>query len=120
MPRPCKRRRICALPRCGHFSPGTVHAKERDPIVMTLDEYETIRLIDFEGLTQAECSEQMNVARTTVQAIYNNARMKLAQCLVKERELLIQGGDYVLCERDRRACNRDCRSCHQHASKKEE
>lgn len=111
MPRPCKRRRICSLPRCGHFGPGTPHAQQREPVIMTVDEYETIRLIDLEGLTQAECSEQMNVARTTVQAIYNNARLKLAQCLVKERELLIQGGEYILCEDEHPSCGHNCRSC---------
>ena len=63
---------------------------------MALEEYETIRLIDYEGLTQEECSERMNVARTTVQRIYSDARKKLAQLLVEGRPLRIEGGDYKL------------------------
>jgi predicted DNA-binding protein (UPF0251 family) len=49
---------------------------------MTIDEYETIRLIDLEKLTQEECATQMNISRTTVQGIYDVARKKIAESLV--------------------------------------
>lgn len=65
---------------------------------MTVEEYEAIRLIDLEGFTQEECAKQMNVARTTVQAMYNDARKKLADALVNGRMLVIDGGDYILCD----------------------
>ena len=90
MPRPCKRRRICGRPACGRFGPAGM--AEGSELVMGLDEFETIRLIDLEGLTQEQCAAQMNVARTTVQALYGRARSKLAQCLVNGRGLLIHGG----------------------------
>ncbi|MEG1501516.1 MAG: DUF134 domain-containing protein, partial [Clostridiales bacterium] len=66
---------------------------EEAAILMTLDEYETIRLIDLEGLTQEESAQQMNVARTTVQKIYNDAKKKLAESLVKGKILSIEGGE---------------------------
>lgn len=109
MPRPHKRRRICAMPGCGRFGPMDGGGAERPVVAMTLDEYESIRLIDLEGLTQEACAESMNVARSTVQAIYNGARTKLAECLVNEKELRIAGGVYVLCGGEA-----GCGHCHRH------
>jgi len=109
MPRPCKQRRICELPPCGRFGPVGGAACGQRTVSMTVDEYETIRLIDLEEMTQEQCAEQMKVARTTVQAIYNSARKKLAECLVQERELCIEGGDYVVCDGSIDDCS--CRPC---------
>ena len=108
MPRPCKRRRICAEPECRSFGPRD--SRERERVVMMLDEFEAIRLIDLEGLTQEETARQMRVARTTVQAIYSAAREKLADCLVNGKELELRGGDYTLCEGGQPGCpGRRCR-----------
>lgn len=106
MPRPCKRRRICGLPACERFGPKDDGIAERQTITMTLDEFEAIRLIDLGGMTQEQCAGQMNVARTTAQAIYNSARVKLAECVVNQKELRIEGGDYVLCDGSPIGC--DC------------
>lgn len=79
---------------------------------MTLDEYEAIRLLDLENLQQEQAAAQMGVARTTVQLIYNNARRKLADCLVNGKRLVIEGGDVALCERHAQCPGRGhcCRS----------
>lgn len=104
MPRPRKWRRVCCMPGNQSFGPLDGVSNERKVIVMTVDEFEAIRLIDLEGLNQEECAERMAVARTTAQAIYNSARVKLAECLVKGMELSISGGDYVLCEEEHCGC----------------
>jgi len=75
---------------------------------MTLDEYEVIRLIDLEGMTQEQCSKQMEVARTTAQAIYASARKKLAQCIVQGHPLQIGGGDVSFCEHHNPSCSNGC------------
>lgn len=98
MPRPCKQRRVCAMPGCLRFGPAEGGKPGLPPIAMAVDEFEAIRLIDYEGLTQEACAARMNVARTTAQAIYAGARSKVAECLVTGRELTIQGGAYVLCD----------------------
>ena len=85
-------RRIGGYPDCWIFSPEESSAEM--PVILTLDEYESIRLIDHENLTQEQCAQCMGVARTTVTAIYDSARKKLAAALVEGRTLRIGGGCY--------------------------
>jgi len=98
MPRPRKWRKVCCLPDSNRFGPLNTVVNQEHSVTMTIDEYETIRLIDFEGFTQEECAAQMNVARTTVQGIYTEARRKIAESLVNGKVLRIEGGDYKLCD----------------------
>ena len=97
MPRPRKGRRVCCMPGCRRFGP-LADCGGHKAIEMTVDEFEAVRLIDLMGCSQEECAGYMQVARTTAQAIYNSARMKLAECLVNGKELTIGGGTYILCE----------------------
>ena len=94
MARPCKKRWVCGKPRCSRFQP--LNKENLGEVVLNLDEYECIRLIDYEGLEQEQCAKQMGVARTTVQAIYKSAREKLADFLVNGRGLCIEGGDIMM------------------------
>ncbi len=110
MPRPRKCRRVCCMPGSQSFGPLDGCPAEHRTIVMPVDEFEAIRLIDLEGLSQEECANRMAVARTTAQAIYSSARVKLAECLVKGTRLSISGGDYTLCEGE--PCGCGCGHCH--------
>ena len=94
MPRKQRCRRIEGYPDHWEFSPEEVTDKE--PVVMTLDEFETIRLLDREGMTQEQCAEKMGIARTTVTAIYESARRKIADAMVDGKQLQIRGGTYRL------------------------
>lgn len=110
MPRPMKWRRVCCLPKTNRFGPLGANADGTNIVKMTVDEYEAIRLIDLEGFTQEECAKRMDVARTTVQGIYAEARKKIAQSLVNGKVLLIEGGEYRLCEESGDGCRRGCHS----------
>lgn len=103
MPRPTKCRKVCHFPQIQEFIPVTADT-EKDPVILTIDEYETIRLIDKEGLNQEQCSVRMQIARTSVQRIYENARRKLADCIVEGRPLRIDGGDFWLCDGQDTSC----------------
>ena len=92
-PRKCKR--ICDLPAVTSFAS---QSGGRDCVTLTLEEYETIRLIDAENFSQFECARQMEVSRPTVQILYGRARRKLARFLIKGGTLRIEGGDYRVCE----------------------
>lgn len=106
MPRPRKMRTVCSLPDKGAFGPKDIEYKTDNIIIISVDEYETIRLIDLENLTQEECASQMNIARTTVQSIYSEARKKIASAIVLSKWLVIKGGDVVLCNGDSPYCGR--------------
>lgn len=79
------------MPASDSFGPLNRPISPENCVVMSVDEYETIRLIDLQGFTQEQCAEQMNIARTTVQRIYNDARQKLADSLVNSKVLRIEG-----------------------------
>jgi predicted DNA-binding protein (UPF0251 family) len=112
VPRPRKWRKVCCLPQNDLFGPLNAPINGEHFITMSVDEYETIRLIDLEGFMQEECANQMSIARTTVQGMYNNARKKLAESLVNGKVLKIEGGDYKLCDGLEKSCG--CGGCHRH------
>ena len=108
MPRPVKWRKVCCMPEYNRFGPKGIRNMDSEIIEMTVDEYETIRLMDQEKMTQEECANAMGVARTTVQSIYVSARNKIAQMLVFGLDMHIQGGEIRLSEEAERKCS--CRS----------
>ena len=109
MPRPPRCRRICDAPQVDTFCPQG--HEEAAPILLTLDEYEVIRLVDLEQRTHQQCAAQMDISRSTVQEIYESARRKIAACLVYGRKLVITGGSYRICGGQEQArCKQGCRT----------
>ena len=94
MPRPKRCRRICGYPSYWSFAPEDV--KNSEVIAFKLDEYETVRLIDYEKMTQEECASAMGVSRATITSIYEKARYKLADAIVNGKRIRITGGSYCI------------------------
>lgn len=95
MARPRKNRIVGAIPGSEGFVPlGCIQGQCGEPVIMTVEEYETLRLIDYLKLTQEECAARMEVSRPTVTGIYEAARFKIADALVNEKLLLIEGGSF--------------------------
>lgn len=108
MARPKRCRRICAEPAYDSFRPDGIPTGET--IEMTVDEYETIRLIDLNKCTHEQCAQQMVISRTTVTEIYESARHKLADSIVYGKVLNISGRNYRFCDgTDTFCCKRQCK-----------
>ena len=95
MPRPQRQRRICREPEYAVFHPEGIGQQE--PVHLTCDEFEAIRLMDEQGLTHEQCALRMDISRTTVTEVYESARKKIAAALVNGRSIVIGGGSYRLC-----------------------
>ncbi len=88
--RPKKTRWIKCDPSERLFKPQGKSDKEA--IVLTLDEFEAIRLLDYQCLSQIQAAKEMRVHRSTVSRIVSSARQKIAKALVNINTLKIEGG----------------------------
>ena len=103
MPRPFCPRRIAGRPAASVFKPAGIPLRDLDEIVMTLDEFEALRLADFEGLYQEQAAERMAVSRPTFSRIVDSAHRKTADALLHGKALRIEGGPVEI---GRRRCCR--------------
>lgn len=99
------------------FKPIGVSGKNH-PVVMNYEEYEAIRLSDFELLGQVESAEKMGVARPTFARIYESARRKVAQAFVQGKSIVFEGGK-VYFDSEWYSCN-NCGCWFNHPEKEEE
>jgi hypothetical protein len=86
-----------------------------DEVLLSIDEYESLRLADLEGLYQEQAAHRMNVSRQTFGRIVEAARRKVADVIVNGKILKIEGGSVSMkaekpahCPRCRRALSPDC------------
>jgi predicted DNA-binding protein (UPF0251 family) len=96
MSRPEKCRKICNPPIMKGFKPFGIAGCGRGSVILKFEEYECIRLINYEMLSQGEASGQMDVSRPTLTRIYNRALKQIAKSFVEGKVLEIEGGNYSL------------------------
>jgi len=93
MVRPIKNRRVCNPPKMQGFKPFGIAFCETENIIIQFDEYESLKLLNYDNLSQEEAAELMNVSRPTMTRIYNSALKKLSQAFVEGKTILIKGGN---------------------------
>jgi predicted DNA-binding protein (UPF0251 family) len=104
MPRPCKCRRVGCEPEVSYFKPRGIPVTKLDELIITVDEFEAIRLADIEGMYQEEAAEQMNVSRQTFGNIVKAAHHKIADALINGKAIKIKGGAYQMAEMKKFRC----------------
>ncbi len=93
MPRPKQFRKMVSPPLMQGFKPFGIPRSALESVILQYDEFETIRLLDYEGLNQEQASERMKVSRPTLTRIYENARRTIAKALMEGKMILIEGGN---------------------------
>ena len=101
MVRPSKQRLVGQVPEFTVFKPAGVPARDAEPVHLSMDEFEAIRLVDYEGMDHEGAAGLMGVSRPTLSRIIDRARGKVAVSLVEGRVLMIAGGNVVMEERSR-------------------
>ncbi len=98
MPRPKCQRNICGIPDKNYFKPRGIPTVDLEEIVLNLDEYEAIRLADYEQLYQEKAADKMNISRQTFGRIIEAAHKKIADVLINGKALKIEGGEVSIKE----------------------
>lgn len=95
MSRPRRYSVVQIPPRVKGFVPVGYYSDKTDPIILNVEEFEVIRLLDYENLSQENAAEIMEISRPTLTRIYSRARKKLAQAITESRQIKIEGGKAI-------------------------
>lgn len=92
MSRPHRFRKVCNPPLMKGFKPFGLPKFKKEMVILKMEEYESIKLIDYELLSQEQAAVKMNVSRPTFTRIYNRALKSIAKAFVEGRSIEIDGG----------------------------
>lgn len=102
--KPCWRR-VDFMPQVNYFKPAGIPLANLQEVRLSIDEAETIRLKDIEGLEQDDCARKMSISRSTFARILLSARQKMADALLNGKAIRIEGGNYEMAVRQFRCGN---------------
>ncbi len=94
MSRPQKSRKLFEPPLMKGFQPFGMPHCDLDPVRMTFEEYESLKLIHYQMLMQDEAAERMQVSRPTFTRIYNKALKSLTKAFIEGKAIYFEGGNY--------------------------
>ena len=89
MPRPRLRRRIRGNPSSSYFKPAGIRMIDLEESELSLEEFEAIRLIDFQNLPQEQACKQMQISQPTLSRILTSARKKIADAIINGKAIRI-------------------------------
>lgn len=98
VPRKIKLRKVVAPPTFKGYRPYGTIASDREPVELLYEEYEAIKLADYDGLKHLEAGKLMGISRPTFARIYDQARKKIALALSEAREIRTVYGNAVMDE----------------------
>ena len=98
--RPKKVRFIQKMPKIVQFSPRGKPGRP-DEMELTLDQFEAIKLADYQGFDQSQGAVAMRVSRASFGRILREARKKIANALVNGKTIRIHMGDVQVGVRSR-------------------
>ena len=107
MARPKNCRCVGSMPESNYFKPRGTPLSMLEEVVLTVDEFEAIRLADLDDLYQEQAAEKMKVSRPTFGRIIESAHKKVAEALVKGKALKIEGGEFEMASMRKFRCT-DC------------
>lgn len=90
------------------FKPFGVPMRELGTVDLLFEEFEALRLADYENLTQEEAAKKMNISRPTFTRLYDKARKNIAKAFVEGKAIIIQGGTFITDDYWYR-----CENCHE-------
>ena len=94
MPRPRICRRVGYAPKSNYFKPAGMPMSMLKEVILTIDEFEAIRLKDYEEKDQEESAKIMGISQPTFNRLLKIARKKLAEAIVEPKAIKIEGGNY--------------------------
>ncbi|MGM0432872.1 MAG: DUF134 domain-containing protein [Spirochaetota bacterium] len=92
MARPKKERVVQCPPQFSSFKPAGIGRRVLERINLSLDEYEAVRLADYDQKEHMEAAELMGISRPTFTRLLESAHTKIAVFLAEGKALYIEGG----------------------------
>lgn len=93
------------MPGSTYFKPRGIPLFSLGEVVLSVDEFEAIRLADLEGLYQEQAAERMKISRQTFGRVVEAARRKVAKALVEGKALKIEGGEVEMASMRKFSCD---------------